>query len=1593
MKKTLLSVLASCLFLSHLTLSHAQEDNPYKTSHHDLPKIANQKSPNTNQASVIHYELPQAYDSRAFNHTTPAKNQYNFGDCWAFSANATTETNLIKKGIADNQLNLSEYQLLYHFYHRNNDPLSLTEGDSNVAKSAQYFDVGGNNELTAAYLSTWGGLILDEKALHPSNASNVYDVDASLNYESDYKIINTMTISANDHNAIKQALMKYGALSTAYFSDGGSEINHAYYYKAGQTSTNHSVTLVGYDDTISKDLFYPNTPSQDGAWIIKNSWGDYIGDEGYNYISYDSFISDCIVLDATTKETYDYNYHYDGSSTILPIHIGSNEMKVANVYTAQKGTAQEIEYLDAINIGIASDHCDYEIQVYTNLETTSKPESGTKVFATPQKGSKEHPGFYTINLKERIPLEKGQLFSISVTLKDRDASDYAMVMAAGNNDYGWIEFIETTNENQSFATYSNSTSYLDFHNYGYVARLKAFTNVESVTNLKTLTDTHITLEKNTFTYSGGAIMPDVEVIYDNNTLIQDVDYSVEYINNINSGTAYVAIRGLNEYEGYVEVPFTISDETYDETVENYEGHYDGNEHTFTLSNYPVNSTVYYQIAGSDLWSLEKPSLTKVGTLNINYRIEHPDYSTHYGKASITIHKGILSMPIEPATYQYDGYEHTLDFNLSDDFTILYRSNINEPYTSTPISIKEVGSITIYYKITHECYEDYEGSTTITILPLPTVDMDIQILNYEGVFDDTYHSFELKNVPTNASITYQIKDEQTTTKPSFINAGTYTIDFTITCEGYNDYQGSASVTINPKAFDEIISDQSHIYDGNQHAITISNIPEDTVITFSKDGFVSDDIYSSITYVQSGTYQYYYRLEHPNYITKEHSFFMTIHKATPNYELNIQNYKGIYDEKEHSFEMNVPDDATIYYRVNNNEIQTTTKPSFINAGTYDIEILVTSDNYEDYKAYAQVDINKAQFDVTLNAYEGIYDEQEHSFEMIGNYDAGTIEYFVNGQYTETKPSFKDANTYDIDIIITNPNYETYQASTQVIIHKAKFDLEVNGYTGIYDEQEHSFEMNVPDDATIYYRVNNNESQTTKPSFIDAGSYDIEILVTADNYEDLKTITQVVIEKAQFNISSKDYVGKYDGNKHSFELTCDIDDVSIEYFVDDAYTTIKPQFSEPGQYIIPYRISKNNYETYVGQAKVEIKALDKYNVTLTSNFDNANTLISANSYQEYDEVCIEAIAQEGYQFLYWMIDDEIVSTQAIYRFEITQDVTIKAIFEKEMKTVTILYDENQLEVFGMDDYEYGSMVEVQAKCFDQIQFIGWYVDDQLVSEDPIYQFVLTDDLTLEARSMPITTYELTLSSNKDAILTGSGTYEEHQQVTISTSAKAMYRFIGWYSNGELVSTSQDYTFTLTTDTNLQAKYELILPFDDVSNKDWYYKIVCDAYESGLMSGTTPTTFEPNLPTTRGMVATILYRMAHYPATTYVASFPDVKQNLWYSNAINWASSIKVVNGYNNGSFGPDDYVTREQLAIMIYNYALKVSDVDTSVHVDLDQFKDANQVNAYATKAMKWMIEHQIISGKVMNGQTYLDPHAKATRSECAKMLYLAQQIFQK
>ena len=193
------------------------------------------------------------------------------------------------------------------------------------------------------------------------------------------------------------------------------------------------------------------------------------------------------------------------------------------------------------------------------------------------------------------------------------------------------------------------------------------------------------------------------------------------------------------------------------------------------------------------------------------------------------------------------------------------------------------------------------------------------------------------------------------------------------------------------------------------------------------------------------------------------------------------------------------------------------------------------------------------------------------------------------------------------------------------------------------------------------------------------------------------------------------------------------------------------------------------------------------------------------------------------------------------------------------------------------------------------------------------------------------------------------------------------------------QTYAFDVVNGVTAIARF----PFTDVVAGTWYYGAAAYAYNNGLFAGMTPTTFAPNATMTRAMLVSVLWRLAGAPASKAPNTFVDVPDGAWYTDAVTWAAENGVVSGIGGSRFDPSGFVTREQTAEILYNYAHSKG-YDVSARADLTAFPDAGSVSGWAEKALSWANAAGLINGTVRDGQTILDPQGSASRAQVAMIL---------
>ena len=202
----------------------------------------------------------------------------------------------------------------------------------------------------------------------------------------------------------------------------------------------------------------------------------------------------------------------------------------------------------------------------------------------------------------------------------------------------------------------------------------------------------------------------------------------------------------------------------------------------------------------------------------------------------------------------------------------------------------------------------------------------------------------------------------------------------------------------------------------------------------------------------------------------------------------------------------------------------------------------------------------------------------------------------------------------------------------------------------------------------------------------------------------------------------------------------------------------------------------------------------------------------------------------------------------------------------------------------------------------------------------------------------------------------------------------------DGKYVFTMPGSAVTVTGTFKAETPAPAALPFTDVKSGNWFYDAVKYAYAQGLMTGTSATTFAPNGTMNRAMIVTVLYRLEKSPAVTGASKFTDVPAGQWYSDAVAWAAANKIVNGYDETTFGPMNAVTREQMAAILFRYEQVKGLENVTLEENLNRFPDQNKISAYAIPALQWAVGQKIING---NADGTLDPTGTATRAQVAQI----------
>ncbi len=331
--------------------------------------------------------LPSKYDLRDYNQVTSVKSQKSSGNCWAFTSLAALESCILKA--SGESFDLSEENMKNIMAHYSDYGWDLEPNK------------GGYDDMGVGYLVSWFGPIEEDFETFSDYTVLSPVLNGTIHVQN---VIYLTRVNYTDNDAVKEALIKYGAVAAGLYYSGSYMKSNSYYY-SGTNGPNHAVTIVGWDDNYSKNNFKTAAPG-DGAWICKNSWGETWGNKGYFYVSY--YDRNCVRLGAYDKSTYtvilndtlhyDKNYQYDIIGITDYLITGNETIWYENIFKATDN-----ELLTAFSTYFNAT-TDWTAQIYVN-NALKLTQNGVSV-----------PGYYTFDLDKAIPLKTGDTFKIVIKI-------------------------------------------------------------------------------------------------------------------------------------------------------------------------------------------------------------------------------------------------------------------------------------------------------------------------------------------------------------------------------------------------------------------------------------------------------------------------------------------------------------------------------------------------------------------------------------------------------------------------------------------------------------------------------------------------------------------------------------------------------------------------------------------------------------------------------------------------------------------------------------------------------------------------------------------------------------------------------------------------------------------------------------------------------------------------------------------------------------------------------------------------------------------------------------------------------------------------
>ena len=557
-----------------------------------------------------------------------------------------------------------------------------------------------------------------------------------------------------------------------------------------------------------------------------------------------------------------------------------------------------------------------------------------------------------------------------------------------------------------------------------------------------------------------------------------------------------------------------------------------------------------------------------------------------------------------------------------------------------------------------------------------------------------------------------------------------------------------------------------------------------------------------------------------------------------------------------------------------------------------------------------------------------------------------------------------------------------------------------TGTITVEDNKVDVNELD---IFYNGTGSTTYSSKFAPVDAGTYTITYKVKDSNPNYVGSVTYTfTIKKAQlekvtlvkdtFEYTGSDITPTLNNVNSNIEVTGDTTAKNVSTNTITAKITDKTNYEwkdgSNGDLTINWSITQATPDYTVPTGLTGVKGETLNDVTLPSGFTWNDTTV------------VLTAGTNTYKATYTPVDTT--------NYKTITDIDIEINVKDKFDVIT--------SVNGGNGTITPSIIDVVEGTKEEITFTpnsGYVVSKVMVNEvektseveNNKIEITVTEEMTVEVTykrkytgggggSTTTTTYKITVTEGKNGSITPNGVVkvEKGEDQTFKIKAEKGYEIADVLVDGKSVGAVAKYTFKNVKEKHtIEATFKKVeMPeqkpeeketFKDVKKNDWYYEAVEYVANKGLMNGTGNDEFTPDANTTRGMIVTILYRLEGSPEVS-MSTFTDVANTEYYAKAVAWAEKNGIVNGYGEGKFGPNDVITREQLAAIMYRYS-NYKKYNTSVGEDTNilSYNDISELSEYAVSSMQWACGAGLVNGI---GDGKLAPKGNATRAQLATIL---------